>query len=755
MKSLNPPEQPNVAAPQQNSKLTVPGVCIFLTVAVFLIFGQTLWHGFVNFDDDEYVYENPHLIKGFTVTGILWAFIHSHSNNWHPLTWLSHMLDCQLYGLNAGGHHLTNVLLHTATVILLFLVLRQMTKTLWPSALVAAVFAIHPLRVESVAWVAERKDVLSGLFFMLTLLMYARYVEKSKVQSPKSKVFYGLMLFFFTLGLMSKPMLVTLPFVLLLLDYWPLARFSSTDNHSPLKPAEERSPNGVLPPQFSITLRLLVEKLPFLALSIASSVVTVFAQWEAVAPVEKLPIASRICNVPVTYITFLEQMVYPARLAVFYPYSNEKLIWNATLALVLLAGISAQVFAWRRVRPYLLVGWMWYLGMLVPVIGLVQVGGQAHADRYTYLPLIGVFIMLTWAAADLFSSWRYHRQVLGAGALVVIVALMVCAWNQTSYWRNSESLWIHTLACTSGNYTAYNNLGHAIASRGRFAEATEYFQKALEINRDGAKAYNNWGTILLEQRRFTEAGELFQKTIQIKPDFAEAHNNLGTVLANQGRPAEAIPHFQEALKIKPDYAKAHYNWGTVLVDQGRPAEAIPHFQTALEIKPDYPEAHYNLGIALEQTGKFNEVIGHYEQALKIKPDYAEAHYRLALALKDQGRFESAIAHCRKVLELEPRHMLGQNNLAWLLATCPDASLRNGRRAVALAQQAEQLSGGRHPEILDTLAAAYAEAGQFPEAIETAERALHLVEAKTNTALADPIRKRLQLYEAKVPYHEKP
>jgi tetratricopeptide (TPR) repeat protein len=659
----------------------IVGVCVLLAVAVFLVFGQTLRYDFVNYDDDQYFYANPQVQHGLTWSGVAWAFQTTYAANWHPLTWLSLMLDAQLFGAGSMGPHLTNVLLHAANTVLLFLLLRRLSGTYWRSAFVAALFGLHPLHVESVAWVAERKDVLSGLFFLLTLLMYARYVEQSKAQSPKSRVFYGLALLFFALGLMCKPMLVTVPFVLLLLDYWPLKRFGLSTFNS------DESRAG---PQLSTkrALRLVLEKFPFFVLSTASCVVTFLAQRQAIEPIERLPISQRIGNALVSYIAYLGQTFYPAKLAIFYPHPEKgPPLLGITLALILLAGISAGVLAWWRVRPYLLVGWLWYLGMLVPVIGLVQVGEQARADRYTYLPLIGVFIMLAWGARDLFSSWRYRRPVLGITAFIGIAVLMVCASIQTSYWRNSESLWTHTLACTSRNYVGHNNLGIVFAKRGQSAQAMEHYQKALEI----------------------------------KPGYMDAHNNLGIMLAGQGRAAEAMEHYQTALEIKPDFAEAHYNLGNLLAQQGRSTEAIEHFQKALEIKPDSPKVHY----------------------------------RLALALKNQGRFKAAIAHYQKVLELEPRHMLAQNALAWLLATCPENSLRNGEKAVELAQQAEQLSGGRHPEILDTLAAAYAEAGRFPDAVETAERALHLASNQSNTVLADDIRTRLKLYETNSPFHEKP
>jgi tetratricopeptide (TPR) repeat protein len=643
----------------------------------WLVFGQTLRHEFVSFDDNLYVCENPAVTHGLNLKGVGWAFTHTVVANWHPLTMMTHMLDCRLYGLNAGGHHLTNVLLHTASVILLFLVLRRMTGALWRSALVAAVFAIHPLRVESVAWVAERKDVLSGLFFMLTLWAYVRYVGKSKAHSPKSKVFYGLVLLFFVLGLMSKPMVVTLPFVLLLLDYWPLNRFTPP-------PVPAVTGKGDSLKNHFLPWRLILEKIPLLALSGAACVATMMIQKDIIAPV---PLALRIGNAAVSYVVYLRQMFCPAGLAVLYPYPQNSLPgWKIALAVVLLAAISAGVFLRRQRQPYLLMGWLWYLGMLIPVIGLVQVGGQAHADRYTYLPQIGLYLALIWAVGSLGAGWRHRRVVLGGLSTVILVALIFCARAQTSYWRNSEVLWTHTLACTSDNYIAHYNLGDALVKMGRRDEAIAQYQK----------------------------------TLQITPNYAEAHDNLGSVLLQKGRVDEAIAHYQTALRITPENATAHNNLGNALRQKGRVDEAIAQCQVALQINPDYADAHDNLGNALFQKRRVAEAITHYQKALQINPDYAEAH----------------------------------NNLAWVLATAPQVSLRNGDEAVKLAERANQLTGGKTPIILHTLAAAYAEAGRFGDAIRSVQKAIELAQAAGQKDLAERFTGELKLYEAGLPFHEK-
>ena len=744
----------SMAAPKLQSfstgpdgKWTVLGICVVLALAVFLVFGQTLRYGFVNFDDDSYFSSNYHVKAGLTWNGALWAFRTGHASNWHPLTWLSLMMDAQLFGTGPLGPHLTNVMLHAINTVLLFLLLKRLTSTLWPSAFVAALFAIHPLHVESVAWVSERKDILSGLFFMLTLLMYARYAEQSKARSPKSKVFYGLALLFFTLGLMSKPMLVTLPFVLLLLDYWPLGRETSD---------KWRVTSFRIPvPQLSSLNHLLLEKLPFLLLSAASCVATVLAQREAIKPMLELPLTLRLDNALTSLVIYVAQMVWPTNLIVFYPYRFNPPDWQVAGAGVLLLCISLLAFQTARRFPYFLTGWLWYLGMLVPVIGLVQVGGQAHADRYTYLPQIGLYLVIVWVLRDWTVGWRWRRPALGMAAFSVVTVLMVSAWKQTSYWRNDELLWEHAITCTSGNYTAHNYLGYVFAAQGRIAEATEHYQKALEINPNYSDADNNLGTVFLKQDRLEEAAEYYHRALDADPGFAEVHNNMGILLTKQGQAAEAIEHYQKAIALNPDRAEFYNNLGNLLATKGRTDEAVRQFQKALEIEPDNAKVRFNLANILIAKGRWDEAIEQYQQALKQMPDSTHAHYQLGLALQSQHRFAAAIAQFQKVLELDPKHVTARNNLAWLLATGPEASLRDGKKAVALAQQAMQLSGGNAPEILDTLAAAYAEAGSFPEAIESAQRALDLSTAQNNKPLAVVIQSQLKLFETNSPYHEQP
>jgi tetratricopeptide (TPR) repeat protein len=742
--------------PRRSPRWGAPAICLALAGMTFAVFGQTLRHPFINFDDNEYVYDNPVVARGLTGEGMVWAFTQFHAANWHPLTWLSHMLDCQFYGLSPGGHHLSNVLLHTATVILLFLGLRRITGALWRSAFVAAVFAIHPLRVESVAWVAERKDVLSGLFFMLTVGAYVRYVGECKMQSGKRKIFYVLALVLFILGLMCKPMLVTLPLVLLLLDYWPLRRAESAR-------------------------RLVMEKLPLLALSAASCATTFLAQKGAIQSFASCPLADRLDNALASAAIYLGQMVYPVNLALPYPLPrNGPAAWEVVLAGTLLAGFSALAWAGRRTRPWLPAGWAWYLVMLLPVAGIIQVGAQAHADRYTYLPQIGIYVAVTWLVAE----WRLNVAALVSLATGVLGALMVCAWHQTAYWQDSETLWSHTLACTKANDVAHNNLGLVMAEKGRDKEAAAQYQEALQIspryaqaqynlgnaflemgstdeavthytmalqiNPQYAKAHGNLGLALGEKGMVDEAITQFQLALESSPRDAAAHNNLGNALRQEGKVDEAISQYRIALQINPAYAEAHSNLGNALRQKGMLDEAIPQYQKALQIRPAYAEARYNLGNALGEKGMVDEAISQYQMALQINPNYPEARHSLGFALAQKGRPAEAITQYQEALRMEPANAQVQISLAWLLATCADASLRNGGKAVELAQQADALSGGANPFILDTLAAAFAEAGRFSDAERTAQKALDLARAAGQPDLVRKLNAELKLYESGLP-----
>jgi Flp pilus assembly protein TadD len=779
-------------------------VGVLLALVTLLVYLPVRHYAFVDYDDPDYVTDNPIVQAGLTWSGFQWAFTTGHASNWHPLTWLSHMVDCQLFGLNAGRHHLVNVLFHATNAVLLLLLLWRMTGAFWRSALIAALFAWHPLHVESVAWVAERKDVLSTFFGLLTLMAYVRYAQR------RLKVDYLLALFFFACGLMAKPMLVTLPFVFLLLDYWPLRRVTgdgwqvtgdkkpvgqlSTFNSSAFAfgcgaTAPKRSEDGQLS-------TLFLEKWPFFALAAASCVVTFVAQkrGEAVAPLEWCPLSSRIGNAAVAYVKYLFNSVYPVNLAVIYPLPKEIPLMQVVGAMLVLAVISGLIWRARRQRPYLVTGWLWYLGMLVPVIGLVQVGLQSMADRYTYLPLIGVFLGAVFGLGDLAVRLRLKSTLLVLVAVIVLAGCLFATVRQLQYWQDGETLFERALAVTKDNPIAQSSLGTALGEAGRLPEAMEHFREALRLKPGSALAHNNLGNALLHTGQPQEAMEHFREALRLRPDDAEAHNNLGVALAQTGQPQEAMEHFREALRLKPDDAKTHYNLGVALAQTGQPQEAIKHYQEALRLQPNLPEAHCNLGITLTrigrlmeaiaqfrtalqlqpdlaaarnnlgdalinfgcvlfQKGQLNQAIASLQEGLQIRPDNAGAYNCLGLIFLRQGQAGEAAADFQKALELQPDNADAHKCLAWMLATCPEASVRNGARAIELAQQAEQLSGGKDPAIITILAAAYAEAGRFPEAVTTARQALQLAAIQTNTAVVNALRAQIGFYEADTPFRD--
>jgi Flp pilus assembly protein TadD len=607
-------------------------IYLLLVLATVVVYWQVANHDFIHHDDTQYVSENPHVQTGFTRQSLVWAFTTTHAANWHPLTWLSHMLDCQLYDLNPMGHHLTNLLLHLANTLLLFIVLKQMTGAIWRSGLVAALFALHPLHVESVAWVAERKDVLSTFFWLATMWTYGRYVA-----APGSRR-YLCTLFLFALGLMAKPMLVTLPFVLLLLDYWPLRRFQAGPAGSndqgqvqlPLSLLRTRTPSS----------RLIWEKAPLFIFSLASCVVTFLVQQKggAVETVEAFPFTIRISNALVSYVSYMGKMIWPQSLAVFYPHPGTSLPgWQTVAAGLLLICITIGVIRAGRKRAYLTVGWLWYLGTLVPVIGLVQVGAQALADRYTYVPLIGLFIMISWFIPDLLAAWRHRGIVLGGAAVTVVSALMVCTWMQLQHWKNDLTLFEHAITVTSNNYLAHDSLGNALAEQGKLDQAITHYNAALRIKPNSLNTHNNLGVAFLEGGDIDKALTHYYAALRLKSDSAETHNNLGVAFFSMGQLNKAISHYLTAIELDPTFGKAYNNLGNVLFQQGKLDEAIIQYHKALEIKTNYPEAHNNLGAALAQQGKLNEAIIQFEKALWLKPDYAQARKNLELALQQAGK----------------------------------------------------------------------------------------------------------------------
>jgi Tfp pilus assembly protein PilF len=718
---IDQPAPPQAPAASWKQPWQVWVVCSVLAALILVVFAQTLTHQFVCFDDNSYVYRNLVVARGLTARGFVWAFSF-HSSNWHPLTWLSHELDCQLYGLNPAGHHLTNLLLHTATATALFLVLRRATGALWRSAFVAAVFAIHPLHVESVAWVAERKDVLSGLFFVLTIAAYIRYTRGAnnlKFQISKLTGSYWLVVLLFALGLMSKPMLVTLPLVLLLLDYWPLNRWQVREGRAPASPIKNEAlgvpPLGGQGPTESVAgpyavvgrgsrrarlpWPLFLEKLPLLALSAASCLLTILAQRREIAWETPVSMPDRLANALASCAVYLGQMIWPANLAALYPFPYNGIpVWETAVAGTLLAGISVLVWKRRQARPWLLVGWLWYLIMLLPVLGFIHVGRQAHADRYTYLPQIGIYIALTWLVTDFFLSSPNRNRNLNPNpnlnpslppslaaslATAVIAVLTICAAHQATFWHDSDALFFHAVACTKDNDAA--------------------------------------------------------------------HVFLAYICMCDGNPETAVLHFQEALKIRPGNVDALFNYGLALYQEGKLDEAAAQYRKALQVRPDRGDARCNLGNVLARQGKTDEAIAQYEQALQMDPNLWTVHLNLGNALLKKDKPLQALAHYQKAFQLEPDSPSVQERLAWMLATSVQPSQRDGPKALALARQANDSADATDPVFLHTLAAALAETGQFSNAVETAQQALTLA-TRSNPDLVPEIQSELKLFQAGKPFH---
>jgi protein O-mannosyl-transferase len=884
-----------------NRRWLTAAISLVLLLGTVTVYWPVRSYDFLNYDDPYYVTANPHVQSGLRWGNVVWAFTSVHASNWHPLTWLSHALDCQLFGQHAGAHHLVNVGFHAANALLLFLILLRLTRAVWRSACVAALFALHPLHVESVAWVSERKDVLSTLFFLLTLWAYVEYADRAEARGPKADrnpksesqtqqatgntqhalsvvgpqartgplLYYFLALALFGLGLMSKPMLVTLPCVLLLLDYWPLARLHS-----------------------GTAGRLVWEKLPFFALSAVVSVVTCFAQQQegAMVSLEQLPLVVRSGNALISYVRYSAKLLWPQDLSVLYLHPHDWPGWQILASALLLAGVLAGVLWRSRRQPYLATGWWWFLGTLVPVIGLVQVGIQSMADRYTYIPSIGFFLMLVWGGGELVGRWRWR---VATSALVVLTALAACAYGtvrQLHCWANSETLFRQALQVNPANYRASNNLGLYLFEHGRIDEAIAYYRQAVQLAPEFDDALDNLGCALVEKQEFSEALQCYEASLRSQPRNPQTHNNLGVLLAQQGRLQEACEQFDAAFRLNPSTPGIHSNLGRALAAQKKYTEAIAQYEAALQLWPGDVAARYNLGKVLSEAGKLDEAMLQYQTVLRSDPghldarnqhgvalarqgrlqeamaqfqqvvqantNHAGAHNNFAKALAAQHQFPEAIEQYREVLRLRPNdtqarhdlartlldarqldraiehygqllqqtnsaelhyelgralsgkqqwteaeHEFGQtlkldpnaaeahnqlgklaqlqshtaealehwrqaarlapdwpaplNNLAWVLATDPHPERRNGPEALRLAERAVALAGTNDVSLLDTLAAAYAEAGRFPEAVSTALKAEALLPAPSPPHLKALLESRLALYRSHQPFREAP
>ncbi|RZB36212.1 MAG: hypothetical protein SRB2_02371 [Desulfobacteraceae bacterium Eth-SRB2] len=681
-------------------------VCLFLVITILGVYWQVGKHSFVNFDDSSYILNNPHIRAGLSFKGIAWAFSFPGFDYWHPMTWLSHMLDCHLYGLKAGMHHQISLILHILNSMLLFLVFKKMTGATWRSAFVAAIFAIHPMNVESVAWLAERKNVLSTFFWLLTMLTYIHYSKRPCVSR------YMVMLFVFTLGLMSKPMLVTLPFVLLLLDYWPLCRIDINYQKTPKSNDTDF--------QRSRTLHLVLEKVPLLILSAVGIFLSSLAvqRLGIVISTASVPMQLRIKNALVSYVSYIIKMIWPHNLAVFYPYPQTLPLWQVTGAGLLLICIFSLVFMAVKSKPYLAVGWLWYVGTLFPLIGLFQAGlWPAIADRFTYVPFIGLFLIIAWGVPDLAVRWHYREIKLAIIAAALFAIFAVTTYLQVGYWKNGITLFKRALEVTYNNHIAHHKFGEELKLQNKTAAAAKHYSEALRI----------------------------------KPDFFATHLNLGIILRDEGKLDEAKDYFSRALRLKPDRAEPHYELGITLEKQGDLDAAIRHYLEASRVKPDYAKAHNNLGIILTRQKKDKEAILHFYEAIRIDPDYADGYCNLGIIYADQRNIEKAILHYKKALYLNPNMVQALYNLSWILASCENERYRNGEEAVKLAKKLCKTARYDQPLALDALAAAYAETGKFDQAVTSAKKALELALKQGHSELVLPLKKRLQLYQKGLPY----
>jgi protein O-mannosyl-transferase len=740
-------------------------ICVFLALVTLALYRPVSGFNFNNYDDAQYITENPQVQSGLTAQNLRWAFTTGHASNWHPLTWLSHMLDCQLFGLNPAGPHLVNVLFHITNTLLLFGLLRCMTGAAWRAAFVAALFALHPMHVESVAWVAERKDVLSAFFGLLTLCAWCAYVRIPSWQR------YTLALFLFALGLMSKPMLVTLPLLMLLLDFWPLRRVEADK------------------PLLGLA-SLVAEKIPFFALALVSCIVTFLVQKAggAVMQTDMISPGERVANALISYVRYLGKLLWPQNLAVVYPYPVHIPGWQVAGAALLLAAITIVALRSAPRRPWLMVGWLWFVISLVPVIGLVQVGVQSMADRYTYLPAIGLFLMLTWTAAESLAAQPFAKPVLAIAAGAALAACFVVSSHQLQYWRNSFTLFTHALEVNPNNAVAHCNLGQAFAAAGKPAQAREHYARALEIDPTYVSAMIRMSSYYNLHGNYDQAVDCLEPALKVRPDDPQLHYNLALALSGEGKTDQAAAEYRATLALDPRHDKALVNLGATLAQQGDLTNAVTLYQRALEIAPGNPYAHNALGSALESLdnpdaaaaeysnavalqpdflaarnnlagvlahqGKWDAALAQYSEILRLNPNLADAHAGMGVILAQTGNYAGAIEHYRAALQLNPNLVTIQKYLAWLLATAADAALRNGPEAVQFATGATRAAPD-DPAAWDALAAAQAEAGDFTNAVAAATKGIDLANASQQTNLAARYEGRLKLYQVGQPFHAPP
>ena len=688
-------------------------ICLLLVALILAAYWQLPTHGFVNLDDNRYITQNEHVKMGVTWQTLTWAFNFDNFAYWHPVTWICHMLFFQLFGMNPSMHHMMNLFLHIANSLLLFLVFKRMTGEIWQSAFVAALFALHPLNVESVAWASELKNVLSTFFWMATLFGYVRYVERPGINR------YLIVLLVFALGLMAKPMLVTLPFVLLLLDYWPLNRLkfyqSTGAEHGFFQPAStENNPSSVL--------TLILEKIPFLFLSAVCVFLSnlSFQHKDAVISTALVPMKLRIANAVVSYIGYIRKIVWPYHIGVFYPFPRSIPSRQVMVAGLLLLFLTFWAFRLIKKSPYLVVGWLWFIGTLVPAIGLVQAGlWPAMADRFVYVPAIGLFIGIAWGVPDLLGRWGRKKWLLGPIAAALVFNFTVATRLQNRYWKNNITLFRHALQITHKNAIAHEKLGEALFAKGKDDEAARQYHEALRITSDLIGANLNLGVILREQGKFDKAIEHFSKVIQTDANSADARYEIAVTQEKKGDLNAAVRYYSAALRIKPEEAKIHNHLGIALALQNKEKIAIFHFSEALRINPSYVGASYNLAKMYTRRRNMKKAIFYLKKTLKLNPNMAPALYRLS----------------------------------WILASDEDDRYRNGEEAVRLATKLCKITGYTQPLSFDALAAAYAETGNFDAAVLTAQKGIQLLSTQNPHELASGLKKRLKLYKAKKPYRQ--
>jgi protein O-mannosyl-transferase len=686
-------------------------IIVFLTISILVVYWQVRTFEFISFDDYLYVRDNPHIIQGLSLTNIKWAITSLYAANWHPLTWLSHMTDGELFGLKPGMHHFTNVFFHIANTLLLFYFLRRMTDDVWKSAIVAALFALHPLHVESVAWVSERKDVLSTFFWMLTMISYSWYVKHRTAGR------YLAVAACYALGLMSKPMLVTLPVVLLLLDFWPLKRTELIKTEEENASARRYMPASGI--RWSGILPLILEKGPLFLLAGAASILTILAQKGsgAISTLDMVPLYIRFENASISYITYLGKTIWPFHLAIFYPYPKMFNILLVVGSLLLLVLVTLLVLMLIRRLPFLIVGWFWFLVTLVPVIGIAQVGSQAMADRYTYIPLIGIFIIVAWGLPEFLDKWRSGRHILAGIFCAIVPILMWVTWLQIGYWKNNVTLFSHAIKVTSDNYLAHDSLGAALFDKGEIDAAIYQYTEALKIKPKYMNAQNNLGAALAKQGKYMEAINHYRESLLINPDFASAHYNLGIALAGVGKTDEAVKEYKAAIQIDPQYVSAYNNLGLAFADKGNVNEAVIHYKIALQIKPDFVKARLNMVSLLVKQRKFDDAILELNNGLLIEPESYILYSQLARLYDMKGEKDLAIAEYKKILSIQPNSTLALNNLAILYSSEKryDLALSSLQKLIKIKPN--------NPEVYYNIACIYSKQGRLEESVHYLEQAI--------------------------------